>query len=73
MKLLKEYQLNLDTKHNLKIVDHLDILFDLNTGIYKTFNKPKNKPLYIIANSHYCKFTISTETDSQICIKKDYR
>ena len=47
MKLSKEYQLNLDRKCSLKIVDYLDISFDLNTGIYKPFNKPNNKPLYI--------------------------
>ena len=47
MKLFKEYQLNLDTKCNLKIVEYLDISFNLNTGIYKPFNKPNNKPLDI--------------------------
>ena len=45
MKLFKEYQLDLDIKWNLKIVDYLDISFDFNTGIYKPFSKPNNKPL----------------------------
>ena len=31
----------MDIKCNLKIADYLDISFDLNTGIYKSFNKPK--------------------------------
>ena len=53
MKLFQEYQLNLDTKCNLKIVEYLDISFDLNTGIYKPFNKPNNKPLDINASSNH--------------------
>ena len=52
-KLFKKYQLNLDIKCNLKIKDYLDISFDLNTGIYKHFNKPNNKPLYINASSNH--------------------
>ena len=52
-KLSKKYQLNLDIKCNLKIVYYLDISFDLNTGIYKPFNKPNNKPLYINASSNH--------------------
>ena len=52
-KLFKRYQLNLDIKYNLKIVDYLDISFDLNTGIYKPFNKLINKPLYISASSNH--------------------
>ena len=52
-KLSKKYQLNLDIKCNLKTVDYLDISFDLNTGIYKPFNKPNNKPLYINASSNH--------------------
>ena len=52
-KLFKKYQLNLDIKCNLKIVDYLDISFDLNSGIFKPFNKPNNKPLYINASSNH--------------------
>ena len=46
MKLHIKYQLNLDTKCNLKIVDYLNVSFNLNTGIYIPFNKPNCKPLY---------------------------
>ena len=53
IKLFKKYQLNLDKKCNLKIVDYLDISFDWNTGIYKPFNKPNKKPLYINASSNH--------------------
>ena len=42
----------MDIKCNLKIVDYLDISLDLNTGIYKPFNKLNNKPLYINASSN---------------------
>ena len=51
--LFKKYQLNLDIKCNLKTVDYLDKTFDLNTGIYKPFSKPNNKPLYINASSNH--------------------
>ena len=53
MKLFKKYQLNLGIKCNLKIVDYLDISFNLNTGIYKPFSKPNKKPLYINASSNH--------------------
>ena len=53
MKLFKKYQLNLGIKCNLKTVDYLDISFNLNTGIYKPFNKLNNKPLYINASSNH--------------------
>ena len=43
----------MDIKCNLKIVNYLDISFDLNTDIYKPFNKPNNKPLYINASSNH--------------------
>ena len=52
-KLFLKYQLNLDIKCNLKIGDDLDITFDLNIGIYKPFNKPNNKPLYINGSSNH--------------------
>ena len=53
MKLLKKYQLNLNIKCNLKIVDCLEISFDLKTDIYKPFSKPNNKPLYINTSSNH--------------------
>ena len=40
-------------KCNLKIVDYLDTSFDLNSGIFKPFNKSNNKPLYINASSNH--------------------
>ena len=53
IKLFKKYQLNLHVKCNLRILDYLDISFDLNTGIYKPFNKPNDKILYINASSNH--------------------
>ena len=46
MKLYIKYQLNLDAKCNLKIADHLNVSFNLNTGICIPFNKPNSKTLY---------------------------
>ena len=53
IKLYKKNKLNLDIKCNLKILDYLDTSFYLNTGIYKPFNKPNNKPFYINSISIY--------------------
>ena len=38
---------------NLKIVDFLDVTFDLNTGIYKPYCKPNDKPLYVNKQSNH--------------------
>ena len=39
--------------NTLKRVDYLDISFDLDTGLYKPYNKPNNDPLYIHADSNH--------------------
>ena len=49
----KHHNLDLEIKCNLKRVDYLDISFDLETGLYKPFNKPNNDPLYIHAKSNH--------------------
>ena len=38
---------------NKKVVDLLDITMDLNTGKFKPFNKPNNRPQYFHSNSNY--------------------
>jgi hypothetical protein len=38
---------------NLKVIDFLDLTFDLNMGTYKTFNKPNNTPLYVHKQSSH--------------------
>ena len=35
------------------MIDFLDLTFDLNTGTYKTFNKPNNTPLYVHKQSSH--------------------
>ena len=40
--LFKQHHLNLEIKCNLKIVDYLDIAFDLTTGLFKPYNKTNN-------------------------------
>ena len=50
--LFKQHHLNLEIKCNLKIVDYLDITFDLTTGLFKPYNKTNNIPLYVNAKSN---------------------
>ena len=38
---------------NLKVIDFLDLTFDLNMGTYKTYNKPNNTPLYVHKQSSH--------------------
>ena len=45
--ILKSTGIDITISANLKIVDFLDLTLDLNTGTYKTFNKPNNTPLYV--------------------------
>ena len=42
--LFKQHHLSLEIKCNLKIVDYLDITFDLTTGLFKPYNKTNNIP-----------------------------
>ena len=47
--LFKQLDLNLEIKCNLKIVDYLDITFDLTTALFKPYNKNNNIPRYVHA------------------------
>ena len=49
----KHHGLVLEIICNLKRVDYLDIGFDLETGLFKPFNKPNNDPQYIHAKSNH--------------------
>ena len=42
-----EFGLKITAKANLKIVNFLDITFDLTNGTYKPYRKPNDEPLYI--------------------------
>ena len=43
----------LEIECNLKTVNYLDIILDLNTGIYKPYRKPNDESLYIHAKSNH--------------------
>ena len=49
----KHHGLDLEIKCNLKQTDFLDVTFDLDSGLYKPFNKPNNDPLYVHADSNH--------------------
>ena len=51
--LFKQHYLNLEIKCNLKIVDYLDITFDLTTELFKPCNKTNNIPRYVNEKSNH--------------------
>ena len=51
--LFKQHYLNLEIKCNLKIVDYLDITFDLTTGLFKPCNKTNNIARYVNEKSNH--------------------
>ena len=51
--ILKSTGIDITIQGNLKVVDFLDLTLDLNTGTYKTFNKPNNTPLYVHKQSSH--------------------
>ena len=57
--LFKQYHLNLEINCNIKIVDYLDITFDLTTGLFKPYNKTNNIPQNVNAKSNH-KITVVT-------------
>ena len=44
-------QITIEANH--KIVNFLDVTFDLNTGLYKPFMKENDHPLYVNSNSNH--------------------
>ena len=63
--LFKQHHLNLEIKCNLKIVDYVDITFDLTTGLFKPYSKTNNIPICS------CKIkspAIYTERNTEICL-----
>ena len=53
VKVFKDCGLSLAIKCNLKLINFLDVTFDLVNGIYKPYRKPSNKPLYIKKHSNH--------------------
>ena len=51
--ILKSTVISITIKANLKVVDFLDITLDLETGTYKTYDKPNNTPLYVHKESSH--------------------
>ena len=45
-------------KKNLKVADFLDIYFEIVQGIYQSYKKSNDKPLYINKNSHHPQIVI---------------
>ena len=42
IKIFKDIAVAIDIETNLKIVDFLDIMFNLNSGTYRPFKKPND-------------------------------
>ena len=49
----KNNGLNITVHTNLKIVNYLDVTFNLNNGTYCPYRKPNNQPLYINTKSNH--------------------
>ena len=52
-KIFKEHGLDNITQCNMKIVNYLDVTFNLNDGTYKPYSKPNNEIKYIRKNSNH--------------------
>ena len=53
MQNLEENELSITIEANLKVVNFLDVTFDLNTGLYEPYNKPNDIPVYVDKNSNH--------------------
>ena len=53
VKVFKGCSLTITIQCNLKIVDFLDVTFDLENNVYKPFRKENNNPIYIDKHSKH--------------------
>ena len=53
VKIFKDVGFGIDIETNSKVVDFLDITFNLNNGIYKPYKKSNDRPLYINKSSNH--------------------
>ena len=53
VRIFKDCGLSITSKTNLKIVDYLDVTFDLQNNSYKPYRKPDNLPVYIRKHSNH--------------------
>ena len=58
IKTFKDCGLKIAIKGNLKIVNFLDVTFNLHKSTYKPYVKPDNQPVYINVNSNHPPITI---------------
>ena len=54
-RIFKEHGLNITATANLKSVNFLDVNFNLETGLYRPFIKPNDKPTYVHKDSNHPK------------------
>ena len=67
----EEFNHNITSETNLKILNFLDVTLSLSTGQYQPYNKPDNDPLYIDVNSNHPPNIIKNLPDSiSKCINK---
>ena len=53
IKIFIDFWFDIDTETNSKVVDFLDITFNLNNGIHELYKKPNNTLLYINKSSNH--------------------
>ena len=53
IKIFKENHFNLEIRCNLKIVDYLDVTFNLNDGSYRPYHKPNDELMYVHQESNH--------------------
>ena len=52
-RLFKEYDLEITAESNLKIVNYLDVTFNLNYGTFRPYHKPDDQIQYIHTESNH--------------------
>ena len=52
-RLFKEYDLEIAAESNLKIVNYLDVTFNLNDGTFRLYHKPDDQIQYIHTESNH--------------------
>ena len=62
--LFQEMRLKITIKTNLKIVNFLDVTFNLTTGTYQPYNKPNDRSLYINTKSNHLPSIIKSIPES---------
>ena len=52
-KIFKGHELDIIIQRNMKIVNYIDVTFNLNDGTYEPYPRPNNEIKYIDKNSNY--------------------